>query len=200
MVLDALKEISSIKQRFRRQMKERLKKLTKDEYHSFNQRLSQRFLNLDIVRTATTIMLYYSIGREVSTIALIRELLSQGKRVGLPICTPSRNLEVGQIVGLEQVQPKMVGSFSLMEPMTGVPLLEPAELELIVLPGLTFDKAGYRLGHGAGYYDRFLQEKKSAGFRLGLAYPFQVVDKVPVAAHDAPLDGLLTPYRYYDFH
>lgn len=189
--------IACAKQQIRKEMKEKFKRLTDEEYQSLNRRLTREFLTMERVRRSKVVMLYYSIRREADTIELIRQLLSQGKVVGLPICTKTQSLNVGRITGLHQVQPKTVGRFCLMEPSTDAPLLGPSELELIVLPGLAFDRSGHRLGYGAGYYDRFLGGKGVNGFKLGLAYPFQLLDHIPVTEHDAPLNGVLTPGEYY---
>jgi 5-formyltetrahydrofolate cyclo-ligase len=183
-----------LKEQIRRTMKERLAALAGEEYLAFNAGIREQFWDLRIVNQAKTVMIYYSINQEVETVSIIIELLRLDKKVALPVCTPEKDLRVGMIKSLEELAP---GKFGLMEPKPGVPLLGPDELDLVVVPGVAFDKQGNRLGHGAGYYDRFLTQTDA--YKLGLAYEFQVVDELPVEPHDSPLDGLLTSQGWWSF-
>lgn len=81
------------------------------------------------------------------------------------------------------------GSFGIPEPSEGEKV-SPEEVELFVIPGVVFDKEGYRLGFGKGYYDRLLKGVKSP--KVGVAYSFQVVDKLPRDPWDVPVDIIIT--------
>jgi 5-formyltetrahydrofolate cyclo-ligase len=83
------------------------------------------------------------------------------------------------------------GRFDILEPPMGT-ALPPAEIDLILVPGLAFDNRGHRLGYGQGYYDRFLSLLKPECFILGVAYSFQIVDKTPNVEHDIPVNAVLT--------
>lgn len=183
---------NSAKSQLRQAMKARLAALSSEEYEFFNARIRERFFDLSPVKNAGSIMIYYSINHEVETCSIIKELLKLGKIVSLPICTPEKNLLAGKI---EDLAGLTMANFGLREPPRGAQLLEPAKLDLIVVPGVAFDEKGYRLGHGAGYYDRFLASVPEI-YKLGLAYDFQVLAELPVDRFDVPVDGLLTPDRY----
>jgi 5-formyltetrahydrofolate cyclo-ligase len=185
------------KQRYRRMMRERLEAMTAEEFQVCNRELRRRFWGLQPVKNAGLVMLYYSIHREVETISLIEEFFRAGQRVALPVCAPERELIVKEIRDLSEVQKS--GRYGLSEPIPGTPEVESAAIDLIVLPGLAFDRAGNRLGHGAGYYDRFLRRAPQSLYKLGLAYGFQVVERLPVQKHDIKVNGLLTPDGFVDF-
>jgi 5-formyltetrahydrofolate cyclo-ligase len=189
-------EVLSLKKQIRLAMKERLAVLTGEEYLAFNAGIREKFLGLGLVEHARMVMIYYSINQEVETLSIIRELVQRGKKVALPVCTLEKNLLAGMIKDLEELVP---GKFGLMEPERGGPLLSPCELDLVVVPGIAFDKQGNRLGHGAGYYDRFLTQT-THGYKLGLGYEFQVLEQLPVEPHDIPLDGLLTSGGFWSFN
>ena len=179
----------------RSSMKSRLAALKPQEYWDLNQSLYSKFLQSKIIDNKRIIMIYYSVRHEVDTVAIISYLLETGKKVALPVCTPERDLLAAVIDDLNQLQP---APFGLMEPGPGAALLHHEEIELTIIPGIAFDVAGHRLGHGKGYYDRFLS-KAPKMFKLGLAYDFQVVPEIPTEGHDVKMDGLLTPTRYLEF-
>lgn len=183
------------KNELRSKMNSRLSQLTPEEYHDLNHSLYSNFLKLKLLNEANYIMIYYSVRNEVNTVRIIDYLLKAGKTVALPVCTPERDLKAGVISDLSQLQP---APFGLMEPGPGAVILENSKLELIIMPGIAFDENGHRLGHGAGYYDRFLLKTPNA-FKLGLAYDFQLLPEIPVESHDIKMNGLLTPTRYLEF-
>lgn len=183
------------KNEVRLQMKSRLAVLTPKEHHDLNQRLYSKFLKLKAVKEINYIMAYYSVRNEVETVSIINYLLDIGKTVALPVCTPERDLKAAIINNLSELQP---ASFGLMEPGPEAVLLDYDELKLVIIPGVAFDEKGNRLGHGAGYYDRFLSKTPNA-FKLGLAYDFQVVQALPAERHDIKINGILTPSRYLEF-
>lgn len=183
------------KGKLRQEMKIKLDSLNYEDYRRFNVDLYRSFIKLGIVQSAKKIMIYYSIRKEVQTEAIINYLLKTGKTVALPVCTRERDLRAAIINDLSQLQS---AAFGLMEPGPEATTLDPKQLDLIVVPGVAFDEKGYRLGHGAGYYDRFLS-KTTNSFKLGLAYDFQIVVKVPVENHDIGMNGILTPSRYLEF-
>ncbi len=86
------------------------------------------------------------------------------------------------------------GRFNLREPLPEkVVALPLAEIGCIIMPGLAFDRRGYRLGYGKGYYDRFLSRFTIQPLLVGMAFDFQLCDHIPADAHDIPVDYLVTP-------
>lgn len=82
-----------------------------------------------------------------------------------------------------------LGSFHIEEP-TGDACADPAELELIVVPAVAFDRSGNRLGRGKGFYDRLLKE--TCATKIGVGYEFQLLDSLPAEEHDVPMDYVIT--------
>jgi 5-formyltetrahydrofolate cyclo-ligase len=70
--------------------------------------------------------------------------------------------------------------------------VDPASIDLVVTPGLAFDRRGRRLGYGGGHYDRFLRRLPPSTIRVGIGFAAQVVDRVPAGPTDEPLDALVT--------
>lgn len=83
------------------------------------------------------------------------------------------------------------GRYEILEPNSDAPTIEANKLDLILLPGSVFDRAGNRLGYGGGFYDHFLPQAQQA-VKVGVCFPLQVVHKVPVHPHDIPVQYLLT--------
>jgi 5-formyltetrahydrofolate cyclo-ligase len=180
-----------LKNQIRQRMKARLASLTPEEYLSYNSAIKQRFFELPVVKYSHKVMIYYAINQEVETISMINSILAEGKIVALPTCMPEKNLRAGMIGNLDELVP---GLFGLSEPDHTTLEIKPQDFDLIIIPGLAFDKRGFRLGHGAGYYDRFLA--KTDAFKLGLGYGFQLVDELPINPHDIPVDAILTDLEY----
>lgn len=139
-------------------------------------------------RLAQTILLYLPFRGEVETALLAERARAAGKRLVLPRVErrPVKRL------GLHRWDGEPVpGAYGILEPAPNWPLVEPREVELVVLPGVAFDRQGNRLGYGGGYYDRTLPLMDQA-VRVALAYSFQVVAALPAEAHDVPLHGVAT--------
>jgi len=180
--------IQLLKNKLRQEMKIKLAALTPWEYHSLNNIIEQRFFSLPVLQNSHQIMLYYSIQYEVATLSIILKLLDAGKTVSLPACIDRTHLRAGIIQSLDELVP---GVYGIHEPLAAAQEMDPVEIDLVVVPGVAFEQKGFRLGHGAGYYDRFLAGTKA--YKLGFAYDFQIIDNLVVEPHDVPMDGLLTP-------
>jgi 5-formyltetrahydrofolate cyclo-ligase len=183
------------KPQWRDRMKARLNALTAAEYQDAAFRLEEYFRDLKMAQNAAVVMLYFAVNREAATANLITGLLSRGRRVVLPVCTAGCNLVAKEIQSLAEVRP--TGKFGLFEPAGAAPEVGPDLIELAVVPGLAFDRSGNRLGHGKGYYDRFLRGAGFGGVKLGLAYDFQMVEQLPAAEYDVRMDVVLTPNGLY---
>ncbi len=146
---------------------------------------------LEEFKSAKTVMFYVSKDGEVDTIQMIKDTLRMGKRVAVPVTkVEKKELIASQILDLEKELTR--GPYGILEPKSGYVRPVPIEkIDLIVVPGVAFDKMGRRLGRGAGYYDRFLKKfHKDVPF-IGLAFDFQVVENLPTLSHDVPVSKLL---------
>ena len=176
------------KKELRRQVRVRLEALTPQERRASDDALFARFLALPQVEQADTIFAFWGIpGREPDTARLIQELVRRGKTVGLPRMLPDRRMEVRRFV---PDRPLVSAAFGISEPGEDCPLLEPEDIGLALVPAVCYDRRGYRLGFGGGYYDRWL--KNFPGFSVGFCREVVLQDRAPVEAHDARVDLLLT--------
>lgn len=141
---------------------------------------------------ADDIMFFASFRNEIDTWNLIRRSLRVGKRVYLPRTREhAREIEVVKVeIKGDEVVDLKDGYRGIREPR-GKPV--PADgLDLVFVPGLAFDRAGYRIGYGGGFYDRFLVSLPNEVITGGLGYSFQVVEEVPAQEHDVPVEQIFT--------
>ncbi len=142
-------------------------------------------------RSAEAVLWYVSMPSELATAPAIEAALAEGKRVAVPWCD-GENLGLWRLESVRELEP---GTWGIPEPppaRRGEPerRIAPGAIELVVVPGLAFDRRGRRLGHGKGYYDRLLA--RSPAVRAGLCYDAQVLPEVPAGPRDAVMDWLVT--------
>ncbi len=154
-------------------------------------RIREKLLELAEVRAARSVLLYLSAKGEVDTWPLLDRLPAENRSVLAPRCRPSEPglMDIHQIRSRADIAP---GVFGLMEPRPDTPLCLSAP-DVVLLPALAFDRRGFRLGFGGGYYDRFLASVDAPVLIIGLAYDFQITDALPVEPWDRPADIVLTP-------
>lgn len=149
--------------------------------------ITGRVLSIPAVSGAGSVSVYCSLPEEVSTSKIISSLTAGGKTVALPRVAGGTLAFFG-VRGLEDCEP---GVFGLMEPKTTCPKVHPTDIGCFLVPGLAFDRTGYRIGWGKGYYDRALAEAPSA-VRIGISYGCQIIDRVPRTAGDIPMNLIVT--------
>ena len=172
----------------RRRVREQLSALSPEELVRSDEALFARFLSLPQVEAAETVFAFWGVpGREPDTARLVRELVRRGKTVGLPRMLPGRRMEVRRF---DPDKPLVKAAFGISEPGEDCPLLEREGIDLVLVPALCYDRRGFRLGFGGGYYDRWLED--FSGFRAGLCRGAVLQERVPTGAHDARVDLLLT--------
>lgn len=140
---------------------------------------------LPAFEAAKTVLAYWSLADELPTEAFVEGLCGR-KRVLLPVVRGA-DLELREYRGRENMQP--VPPFGILEPQ-GTPVVPPGEVDLVVVPGVAFDRAGGRLGRGKGFYDRLFPTMPGATL-VGVCFGLQVVESVPREAHDRVMDCVL---------
>jgi 5-formyltetrahydrofolate cyclo-ligase len=154
----------------------------KQEYdHWVNASLS----DLIAARNCEVVHVYIPMGNEIDIRPLIQQLLDQHITVVSPKTLPKRKLEHRVLSSLEKLETGIMGT---QHPADAV--VYNGNIDLIVVPGMAFDTANYRLGYGGGYYDNFIITQPAA-YKVGIFYPFQKVEHVPVESHDIQLDQIL---------
>lgn len=158
-----------------------------EEYiHESNIKIAENFLALPEYKSSSTVFAYLGVGREPATADIINAMLADGKTVALPISYKGGIMVPHVIKSLDEMIP---GKFGIPAPPEDTPALEPGEVDLIIVPGVTFDEKGYRMGRGGGYYDRYLE--KTRAFSVGIARS-RLVRPVPVESHDMGVNCLVT--------
>ena len=151
-------------------------------------RIHHRLIRMPAYQIARRVACYVSVKNEVDTKTPIRAALREGKRVAVPIARANGAMDFQAIAGLNELR---TAHYGLREPVPNPELiLPPQALDVILIPGIAFDRRGHRIGSGKGYYDRFLTRTKAV--RIGLAYDFQVIDRVPAEPHDVKMDWIVT--------
>ena len=153
------------------------------------QRMLKFLQSWDVFRQAKTIHIFISKTDEPDTSPIIESAWESGKTVAVPCVVPdSFELFHSQLKSFEDLSS---GALGVLEPSPeGRIAMNPESFDLVIIPGVAFDRQGGRLGYGKGYYDRFLEQ--TTAFRLALAFNFQVLEKVPTEKHDVPMNGILT--------
>jgi 5-formyltetrahydrofolate cyclo-ligase len=138
-------------------------------------------------RAARTVHLFVPFGSELDTRPILEDLWARAVRAVLPRVAPEHRLEHLAVTAWDDLAP---GAWDIPEPVASCPAVDPAAVELILVPGVAFDRQGGRLGYGGGFYDRFLAA--CPGPRMALAFALQIVEQVPAAPHDLPVHRIVT--------
>ncbi|MFH1995768.1 MAG: 5-formyltetrahydrofolate cyclo-ligase [Candidatus Omnitrophota bacterium] len=141
---------------------------------------------------ATCVMFYVSMDEEVDTCGMIDDTLKMGKRVCVPVIMEHiKELKVSEVRNrLEDLER---GRYGIYQPKESCERSVPLnDIDVIIVPGVAFDKKNGRIGRGQGYYDRFLRQLPPDTKKIGLAFDFQVAESLPTESHDVPLDEIIT--------
>lgn len=156
--------------------------------------ITQRLLSRSEWAGARVVFAYVSFRSEVSTRAILSAALESGRTLLVPrVHREGRRMVACRIHSLGELVP---GDWGILEPAAATEV-EPGQIDLIVTPGLAFDRQGMRLGYGAGYYDRFLRSVRPDCVRFGLAFEAQLLSAVPAGADDERVSGVITEADLY---
>ena len=158
-----------------------------DDLAASDRVIRERVRALPAWRQAGTVFLYVSVKTEPDTHALIEAALAEGKAVAAPRCLGAGVMEARRVESLDTLVP---GAYGLPEPPADAPRIDPQTIDLAVIPCVAADRQGRRLGHGAGYYDRFLAA--TPAYRLCLCRGPALLDEIPAEAHDLGMDAVVT--------
>ncbi|MGI6219312.1 MAG: 5-formyltetrahydrofolate cyclo-ligase [Bacteroidaceae bacterium] len=169
----------------RRQMKECLREYTSEALARFSEQVRAALEAHPFFREAQVVLLYCALPAEVDLRPLMERWAGR-KEILLPV-TEDEGIRLRRYEGAERMRQ---GRYGIWEPVG--PEWDGAleQIDLVVVPGVAFDRGGNRLGHGKGYYDRFL--KRLAARRIGVCFPFQLLDEVPHDELDCRMDEVLT--------
>ncbi|MCL2023479.1 MAG: 5-formyltetrahydrofolate cyclo-ligase [Oscillospiraceae bacterium] len=184
-------DIRNDKNAIRAQCKRWRKKLAPEEKEALDERIFKRVTSLWSYRETDTLFAYASGPLEVDTFAIIRHALETGKKVALPRCIDdTRDMIFGLIDSVDDLED---GAYGVLAPKEYCEKAEPQHQSLCLVPGLTFDMNGARLGFGKGYYDRFLTD--FPGNMAGLCYEGCLRPRVPCGRYDQKIPVVVTEKR-----
>lgn len=152
--------------------------------------IRENLRQLDIYKKAKSVFIFISYKSEVDTRGIIEDILADGKKLLVPLVKGSEMIAV-EVKGIDDLEPNKMG---ILEPKSGD---EVTDVDLTITPGLAFDKAGYRLGYGGGYYDKFFAKVNTV--RMGIGYSDQYVENLVHEDYDKALEYLLTEEGLIEF-
>lgn len=163
------------------------------EKEALSLRICNTFMSLPEYATAGTVMFYVDVRSEVRTRHSLPQALASGKRIVVPYCVDGE-LELFRLDNMDELA---VGSYKILEPKTELRALPEkkiaaTDLDLIMVPGVAFDKSGGRMGHGFGYYDKLLEHARPDTPLVALAFECQLFPEIPTQAHDIYMDKIVT--------
>jgi 5-formyltetrahydrofolate cyclo-ligase len=172
-----------------------------------NQQADKDALSLQICRTfmalpeyasAQTVLFYADVRSEVRTRHSLSTAVASGKRIIVPYCV-NQELELFHLGGMDELA---IGMYRILEPrseLRGLPEKKVAakDLDLIMVPGVAFDRRGARMGHGFGYYDKLLQHARPDTPLIALAFECQLFPEIPTQSHDIFMDKIITEKAIY---
>ena len=168
------------KQQLRRCYREARRTLSSEEKRFIDCKISDNLLKSDLYRDAACIFCYVSTSDEIGTAAILEQALTDGKTLCVPLCGRAGEMSARRILSLDELKS---GAYGIPEPSSGAPEIPPDEISLVIVPALSCDRKGYRLGYGGGYYDRFLSRTNAvcaalcASQRMSAALPHEAFDR-----------------------
>lgn len=183
------------KKELRREIRRLRDSLSEAEMESKSGAIESSLWQLIYEQEYESIMFYIAFGSEVQTENGINRAIDDGKNVIVPLCSADEKGELLPCHLLDLQSEVEEGTFCVLEPKPECRRpFPPEKIDLVVVPGLAFDENGYRIGYGAGYYDRFLPKCPNALY-VGLAYEMQMVECAFPRAWDVPVHKIITEER-----
>jgi 5-formyltetrahydrofolate cyclo-ligase len=195
----------SDKQLLRKRMEAKRQLLSQEERQNASERISRLALHvcmpLALNSSDPTLFTFMPFRSEVDVTHLTRWWWEAGFRVTVPkVDRTLQIMEARQVNSFEELEP---GAWGIPEPRStapGIPSLDA--IDVMVIPGLAFDRKGGRLGYGSGFYDRFLRGYDKLGlphpYKLGVCFATQLLDELPMEQHDLRVDRIVTEEGVYD--
>jgi 5-formyltetrahydrofolate cyclo-ligase len=180
--------VKDVKRKLRNQYKQYRLALPADVKADYDKKICEALVQLVSFKYSDTILMYAPLEGEIDVMPIAERALELGKRVAFPRCIEEpRNLDFKYVSSLDELKS---GSYSIAEPTEDMESVTDLSRSICIIPGIVFDKDGYRVGYGKGYYDRFLAAYD--GTKFGLAYSECILDSVPRRRFDRHVDILIS--------
>lgn len=162
--------------------------------HEKSLKIINKIIEMPIYKKSKNIALYYNLPSEVETIELIKYSIENNKNIYLPVVLDEHNMEFYQIIDIKKVTKNKLG---IMEPNSTI-LLDKTKLDLIIVPGISFDKRKNRIGFGAAYYDNFLSKLNNT-YKIGICFNEQILKQeyIETESNDIQMDIVITEENSY---
>ncbi len=162
--------------------------------------ICDKFLALPEYERAGTVLFYIDVRAEVRTRQHLPTVLQSEKRLIVPYCVDGEQLELFLLENMDELE---TGMYKILEPKPELRELpekrvDVRDVDLIMVPGVAFDRRGARMGHGKGYYDRLLEQARAETPLVALAFECQMFPEVPVGEHDVFMDKIITEQNIYE--
>lgn len=167
--------------------------LNNNEKELMDNKIFNELINTDLYKRSINIFIYISFSNEINTRNIIEKAFKDKKNVFIPKVYKDDKLM--KAIKLNSIDELKKNSMGILEPIDDSNYIEKENIDLIVVPGVVFDKECNRIGYGGGYYDRYLKDIKSKKNKIVLAYDLQIVDKIESEVHDIKVDYIITNTR-----
>lgn len=177
-------------------MRKKRSKISSKKNLSKSESISEKLYNLKLYKQSNFIFSFISFKDEVHTHDIIKKSLEIGKRIGVPITIPNtRIMKVSELMDFDKEL--NLGFYNILAPKEEYErIISPEIIDLVLVPGLAFDRRGYRVGYGGGYYDTFFSNMKRSTIKIGICFDMQLIAKAPVGYYDIPVDYILTENEF----
>ena len=184
------------KKKIREQILDNKEKMDEITLKSYSDSIIDKLYSTDYYKKAKTIMTFISFGAEVDTHEFIKTSIAKGKRIVVPITIPeTKELKLSQVLDFDHLE---IGFYDILTPKEEfISYVDPSEVDLIIVPGVAFDRNGYRIGYGGGYYDRFLANLDHVT-KISLAFDMQLISSIPHEHFDIPVNYIITEKEIID--
>ena len=177
------------KKELRRKIKEKLSFTTEKYRKEADRKITESILKLEEYQSAGCVFCYVSTEKEMDTFSVLQAILQSGKRLGVPKCMEKGIMNVYEIHSLP-------GAYGILEPKEAPErLIQPGAIDFALIPCISCDRSGRRLGHGGGYYDRYLEKTRCV--KAVLCREELLVDEIPVEEHDLRMDLVISEKGCY---
>ncbi|RKD72998.1 5-formyltetrahydrofolate cyclo-ligase [Sinobaca qinghaiensis] len=177
------------KRKLREQIYQHSKSLTPVLHHTMQSYVYEHLFASDMWKKSDRVAVTLSTGREIDTMPLIEKAWEEQKQIAVPKVDPmQRSLHFYSMDSMHELEEGFAG---IMEPQThNKQEWDKNKFDMVIVPGMVFDREGYRIGFGGGYYDRFLEDCRAC--TCSLAFSYQLIERVPREAHDIPVQAVVT--------
>ncbi|KAK2584307.1 hypothetical protein KPH14_006700 [Odynerus spinipes] len=190
--------MKALKSALRKEMSNIISNINSEEKARQSLRVFEKLKELPQYQNSKRISLYLSTADEIDTLPILKNIFETGKEAFVPRYA-GKNMEMVKLLSMDDYEKLPLTKWNIKQPDTSENrenALENGGLDLILLPGVAFTKSGKRLGHGMGYYDRFLencfQKQQKKPYLIAIAFNEQVKDDIPTTEKDVMLDMILT--------